>query len=89
MSMWMMYQKAKTYNQKPSDALGIRQTWCAWMFDNAVFALGYIVEQRLSEYNKKGRRKWTLAQALGLEDRASNDLRALAMMFGDSAYVEH
>lgn len=87
MDLWMMYQKAKVYQEKPSDALGITRKWVAWQFDNAVFALGYIVDGRMGEYNKKSRRKWTLEQALGIEDRASDDLMALAMMFGDMAIV--
>ena len=87
MTVWMLYQKAKTFQSKPSDAFGIQSKWAAWQFDNAVFALGYIVEGRRSEIDKKGRYKWTLEEALCIKEREYASLEALAMAFGGFAKV--
>lgn len=84
-----MYQKAKTYQQAPSQSLQIKNKWVAWQFDNAVFSLGYIVEKRREEYDKQGRYKWTLEEALGIKEREYASLEALAMAFGGFAKVTH
>ena len=65
--MWSLWQKAKTYNQLPSNIFGEEDGFAAWMLDEAVTWFGITIENALQERVKVGnehRPKYTLTRLL-------------------------
>lgn len=53
-----------TYSQRPSAVVGVADEWAAYQFDLAVGQFGAWVEGKLSERDKAGKPKHTLAALL-------------------------
>ncbi len=64
--MWLLYNRAKTFSQRPSHLLGLTNGWVCWQLDNAVFFLGRRTENILEIRDKSGQRKHTVEEAIGL-----------------------
>lgn len=69
--MWQIYQKCKTFSQRPSSLLQISDAWASYQFDGAVNLVGIIIENALQEQHNVGtkrqpewRAKYTLSQLL-------------------------
>lgn len=63
---------ARSYGQRPSALIRVRNSWVAYSFDDAVALFGRVVESRMQEMVKRGDKlvhKYTPEQALGLEPR--------------------
>jgi len=56
-----------TYHRRPSEVIGIDDTWAAYQFDMAVAQFGAWVEGKLAERDKAGKPKHSLAKLLGDE----------------------
>ena len=56
-----------TYHQRPSEVVGIDDTWAAYQFDMAVAQFGAWVEGKLNERDTKGKPVNSLAKLLGDE----------------------
>ena len=56
-----------TYHRRPSEVIGVDDPWVAYQFDMAVAQFGAWVEGKLSERDKAGKPKHSLAKLLGDE----------------------
>ncbi len=62
--MWNLHSLSATYSLRPSAVLGVDDPWAAYQFDMAVGQFGAWVEGKLSERDKAGKPKHTLAGLL-------------------------
>lgn len=78
MQVLNLYQMAESFGTRPSDLIGLRNTWVRWMFDRAVFIFGAHV---MSEYHKRRKDGVTLEEIMGLPipQKPINVARLLAM----------
>ena len=65
--MWNLHSLSVTYHQRPSEVVGIDDTWAAYQFDMAVAQFGAWVEGKLNERDTKGKPVNSLAKLLGDE----------------------
>lgn len=62
--MWQLYHLSKTLGVRPSDQLGIVNTWAAYQFNTAVVTFGTMVDNKIAETDKKGRPKYQLRDVI-------------------------
>lgn len=55
---------AKMTATRPSQILGLRNSWIAYQFDNGVVTFGRVTESKLSERDKNGKPKHRLDRLL-------------------------
>jgi hypothetical protein len=55
--MWTLYNSAKTWGSRPSELLGITETYQAYCLDQAVAMFGNYVENRLANVDDKDPKK--------------------------------
>ena len=65
--MWNLHSLSVTYHRRPSEVIGVDDPWAAYQFDMAVAQFGAWVEGKLSERDKAGKPKHSLAKLLGDE----------------------
>jgi len=59
-----MYEIAKVTATRPSEILGLRNTWVAYCFDRGIVSFGRYTESKLSLRDKKGKPRYRLEQLL-------------------------
>lgn len=57
MEVFTLYQMATTYQNRPSELIGVDDPWLAFQFDRAIFLFGRAVENRLQERKNIGTSK--------------------------------
>ncbi len=60
----MLHEMANSYGSRPSDIIGISDTWLAYDFDNAVFVYGRWVNNKRQETDKKGKPLYAIEDIL-------------------------
>lgn len=62
--MWNLYTLARVYGRRPSEIVGLSNSWTAYQFDSAVARWGTWVEDKLRECDKEGRPRHSLESLL-------------------------
>jgi len=78
--MWDLWRIAQATRSRPSDIVGIAESWAAYQFDNAVVSLGIIIENALQEQKNVGTKdkpvyenKYTITQLLDEDFRIGSE----------------
>ena len=78
--MWNLHSLSVTYHQRPSEVVGIDDTWAAYQFDMAVAQFGAWVEGNLNERDKSGKPVNSLAKLLGDEETQVQEYAPISAM---------
>lgn len=82
--MWETFLRAKQWSKRPSELLGITDTYHAWCFDEACATFGGACERAMEVARKPPKRskgsKGSKLSAEQLEARAENALRKMLGM---------
>lgn len=82
-NLWELDGLAQRYGQRPSEFLGLpADSWEAYQLDLATWTVGRWIEGKLSERDKKGTPKHTLAALLEAEVAQVQQFASLAALSG-------
>lgn len=80
--LWQLWQMSQTWTTRPSELIGLTDSYAAWCLDEACMAFGQACEEVMSDARARGKGK-TDAQRNGAAMNALRKMLGLKQKFRD------